>query len=179
MVNSLASRSTATLTQFWKDVLVNRQLLDEFYLETPSFGDVTLRSLHLSRLGPSVILRMDMGRYADRPRQEWIDCGCDRLQLHLQFLDVADLRLESAPLPCVVSLNFERLSLKRLALEIRGSQVDMRFTCSDSVSVGHISAYAATDDLLDAHPHKYVARVDQLLYAEVPGAEVETYHDRV
>lgn len=166
------------MTRVWTDLLVDRGALDQLYSTVPELARVTLRSVHLGRLGPSIILRLDLERFPDRPPPRWRDSQLDTLQLHVRFLGVADLVMSGSDLPVVAAIEMEPIGDRRLDVEVRSATAPLRFTSSDALAVGHVSAYRK-QNRLDAGSHRYAGRVDERLYSVVPPSFVERFHDRL
>jgi hypothetical protein len=176
------------MTLHWRDVLINRAVLDELYTDIPALDRVWVRSVHLNRVGPEVIVRCDLGEFPDRLAAPEAGLGADseaaggghhRLQLHLRFLDVADFELVRCSLPSGAAITVRELEHRRLAVELVGESVEVRFTSSDALTVGHLSTYRGDDSELDVGAHEFLGAVDRRLYASVPGPTTRVFHERV
>ncbi|MEU3460996.1 hypothetical protein ABZ721_13690 [Streptomyces sp. NPDC006733] len=55
----------------WADLLVNRPALDAFHSAVPALESLTVRSVHLDRRGPTLILRFDSGSGCGAPAWSW------------------------------------------------------------------------------------------------------------
>jgi len=176
------------MTLHWRDVLINRAVLDELYADIPALDRVWVRSVHLSRVGPEVIVRCDLAEFPDRLAAPGAGSGADagtvaeghdRLQLHLRFLDVADFELVRCSLPSGAAITLRELDRRRLAVELVGESVEVRFTSSDALTVGHLSTYRGNDGEPDVGAHEFLGAVDRRLYSSVPGPTTRVFHERV
>jgi hypothetical protein len=167
------------MTLHWRDVLINRAVLDELYTDIPALDRVWLRSIHLGRVGPTVIVRCDLPEFPDRLADGAVAEDHDRLQLHLRFLDVAGVDLAGCSLPSEAAVSLRALDRRRLAVELVGDSVDMRFSSSDSLTVGHLSTYRGTAGEPDVGVHDFLGAVDRRLYSSVPGSTTKVFHERV
>lgn len=170
------------MTRTWADLLRNPEAVGAFYSTIPPLESAVLRSVHLDRWGPTLTLRLDLPGFPDRPLPEWVDGGCDRFQCHVQFVDVAGFRMDTAGwrAPSVVDVAMTGLERRRVGVRIEGDATDVAFTSSDSLVVGRMSAYrAGSSDGVDRGPHHFVGKVDRIRYTAVPDAWEKTYHERV
>lgn len=172
------------MTLHWRDVLINRAVLDELYTDIPALDRVWVRSIHLGRVGPEVIVRCDLAEFPDRLTVSEAGAGAvagghDRLQLHLRFLDVADFELVRCSLPSGAAITLRELEHRRLAVELVGESVEVRFTSSDALTVGHLSTYRGDDGEPDVGGHEFLGAVDRRLYSSVPGPTTRVFHERV
>jgi hypothetical protein len=163
----------------WADLLRNPEAVGAFYERLPPLEAVVLRSVHLDRWGPTLTLRLDLPRFADRPLPEWVESGCDRLQCHLQFVDVADVRMRGWRPPATADVGMGGLERRRVAVRIAGEGVDLAFTSSDSLVVGRMSVYRAQQGGLDTGPHQFVGKVDRIRCTAVPDVWEKTFYERV
>ncbi|MFD7985905.1 hypothetical protein ACFV4M_21390 [Kitasatospora indigofera] len=162
----------------WADTLRNPEKLLELY-RTPPRGDVLrIHSLHLNRRGPTLTLRASLPQQAGRLREDRTEPGCDTVEFHLQFLDVADVRVTGGRLPADAAVAITELRESRIAVRIDGGPTDIAFTGNRAVSVGRLSTRAATPD--GSSPvHHYTGRVDALRYSAPPATWEENYYARV
>lgn len=163
-------------TVHWRDMLVDRAALDELYTDIPGLERVALRSIHLDRVGPTVILRCDLPEFPDRVA---VADDHHRLQLHLRFLDVADFNLLRCELPAEAAVTLGALERRRLAVEVVGGSVEMTFSASDSLAVGHLSTHRGTASEPDVGEHSFLGAVDRRRYSSVPSPTVKVFHDRL
>jgi Immunity protein 50 len=138
-------RFTIHKIQNWDRFLSNREDLSALYVSIPMLDIVTLRSVHFNRLGPTVTLRIDLAEFPDRPRQEWTDAGCDRLEFQLQLLDVESLEMAQVSLPAEMKLSVHLLEDRRLKVAARAGVSELKLTCKDHIRVGRINAYKSSD----------------------------------
>lgn len=160
----------------WVDLVRNRELIDALYTEVPPLGPVTLRSVHLDRRGPTLTLRCDLPAFPDRPLPEW--AGHDRLQVLVQFLAVDEVLLEDWRPAAVVRMDFEPLERRRVRVSATGD-VRLGFTSSDSLTVGHVSAFHGAPGAVDDGPHAFAGKVDRMRFTTVPDAWQKGFHERV
>ncbi|WP_367131882.1 hypothetical protein [Saccharothrix sp. HUAS TT1] len=131
-----------------------------------------LRSIRFERRGPGCTLRVDLPVASDVP-------GYSRVQAHLGFLAVEDVRMSGAVLPAVVSVELEERPRARLAVSVTGESLRLTLTCAEQFRFGKISAHDSPPDAVDDGQHEFASRLDQRLYTTVPGAEVDTYHEHI
>ncbi|MFI6766626.1 Imm50 family immunity protein [Streptomyces sp. NPDC050355] len=172
------ARNTIHMIQNWEDLISSTDKLREHYSKIPPLAQVTLRSIHLSQYGPTIILRLDLPTFPDRPLPEWTDQGCDRLQCHVRFLAVEDFSMRRWEPPVMADVQMEPLEKRRIKVDVLSSQTNLSFTSNDSLTVGRISAFRAPDGGPDRGKHHYVGRMDRLKYDSVPDPEVEVYYER-
>lgn len=173
----LHPRNASYMIQNWEVLLRNADRIREFYSVVPPLERVVLRSVHFSRYGPTVILRLDLPRFPDRPLSEWTEQGCDRLQCHVRFLAVEDASMRRWDPPVMADVKFAPLRQRRIKVEIVSNQTSLAFTSSDHLTVGRVSAFRAPADGPDRGKHHYVGRLDRLKYDSVPGADAGAYYD--
>ncbi|MDT0309575.1 Imm50 family immunity protein [Streptomyces sp. DSM 44917] len=138
------------MTLRWAELVANRERLERYYDAVPPLDGVLVRAVHLDRDGPTVTMRLELGAFPDRPEAEWVAEGCDRLQCHLRFLDVGDLKVSGWPLSASGGVRLERLApaeRRRIAVEVGGAGgALMRFTSNASLAVGHFAALRGGGD---------------------------------
>lgn len=162
----------------WNEVLDEGGRLLSLYSEELPLEPLRLRSLHLSRYGPSAIIRADFMRFPDLPPEAWVSLGLDCLQVHLKFLAIDDVRLPICRLPDVVSISMDEMDARRMRVGFSSSKVEFYFSASCVVDANHISAYKQSGDPLDSGRHAYLSKLEQRLYDVVPDPTVARYHDR-
>jgi hypothetical protein len=167
------------MTRAWESLLVNRPALEAFYSSVPPLESLTVRSVHLDRRGPTVILRFDLPRFPDRPLPEWVAAGCDTFQCQLRFLAVADVVLHGWSPPVTGDLVIEEEADRRIRVALRGAGARLAFTGSDSLTVGHLSAYRRSADGTDTGPQHFVGRTDRFRWSTVPDVWEKTFYERV
>lgn len=163
----------------WSALLQSGEKLLALYSAGPPLTPVRLRAVHLSRFGPAVTVRADFAEFPDRPLGEWAGLGLDTLQAHLAFGDVDDLRIDQLSLPAVASVAVEAMDRRRMRVQMSGDNCGLCFTATDTVLVGHVSAYRLTQGTVDDGPHQFVSRLDQRLYKVVPDPTAKPYHDHL
>ncbi|MFD7652881.1 hypothetical protein ACFV4N_02735 [Actinosynnema sp. NPDC059797] len=150
----------------------DQKSLARFYPQGPDFTGLLLRSIRFERRGPGCTLRVDLPVASDVP-------GCSRVQAHLGFLAVDDVRLSGAVLPATVSVEFEERPMARLAVSVTGESLRLTLTCAEQFRFGKVSAHNSPPDAVDDGPHEFTSRLDQRLYTAVPGPEIDTYHEHI
>ncbi|MCZ4122164.1 Imm50 family immunity protein [Streptomyces sp. H39-S7] len=158
---------------------MNRPALEAFYSPVPALESLTVRSVHLDRRGPTLILRFDLPRFPDAPPPEWAAAGCDTFQCQLRFLAVADVVMRGWSPPVTADVVIEEEENRRIRVGMRGAGAELAFTSSDSLTVGHLSAYARSDDGTDAGPRHFVGRTDQFRWSTVPDVWEKNFYERV
>ncbi|MEV8440705.1 hypothetical protein AB0425_25260 [Actinosynnema sp. NPDC051121] len=131
-----------------------------------------LRSIRFERRGPGCTLRVDLPVASDVP-------GYRRVQAHLGFLAVEDVRLSGGALPATVSVEFAGRPRARLAVSVTGASLRLTLTCAEQFRFGKVSVHNSPPDVVDDGTHEFTSKLDQRLYTAVPGPEVDTYHDRI
>lgn len=167
------------MTRAWESLLVNRPALEAFYSPVPPLESVTVRSVHLDRRGPTLILRFDLPEFPHTPRPEWAAAGCDTFQCQLRFLAVADVVLRGWSPPVTADVVIEEEANRRIRVGLRSAGLELGFTSSDSLTVGHLSAYRRSDDGTDAGRQHFVGRTDQFRWTTVPDVWEKTFYERV
>ncbi|RMI33197.1 Imm50 family immunity protein [Streptomyces triticirhizae] len=166
------------MTPTWAELLVDREPLARYYGAPPPLNGVVLRSVRLERDGPTLLLRLDLPAFPDRPEPEWSAAGCDRFQCQLRCLDVAEVRFSGWPLGRPVDLGVEPVgppAERRIAVTGRQDGVEaLRFSCNASLAVGHLLAYR------EGGPHLYVGAVDRhRLGTRLPDPTDGTFYGRL
>lgn len=133
------------MSRNWGEFVRNVDKLNEFYPDGIPSGPVVVRSVNLNRRGATVVMRLDLAEFPAFPCPEWAEAGCDRVQCHVVFLDVADFRLERWSGAGEVELAVTSLEPRRLRVLAEGATVRCGFTSSDSLTVRHVSAYSSTE----------------------------------
>ncbi|MEV8586765.1 Imm50 family immunity protein [Streptomyces sp. NPDC051180] len=160
---------------------VNPEVLVGLFGEIPPLDTFRLRSLNVDWRGPTLTLRVDLSSFPASVSPEWEESGVDTVQCHLQFLAVEDLSLTEWEPPvrsaaCTVELQEEK---RRMRVRVTGAGVDLGFTSSDSVVVGHVSAFRASTDGGDDGRHLFSRRIDDMRFATIPEAEEKTFYGRL
>ncbi|MGW5368433.1 Imm50 family immunity protein [Streptomyces sp. NPDC004009] len=166
-----------TVDQF----LLNSDLLRGVYGYVPKVEDgVRIRSINMDWRGPTVIIRLDLPDFPEPAPEEWRGGGLSAVQCHLQFLAVENLSVRDwhPPALCRVSVSHEE-GARRLHVEVHGEGMTLEFDCSDSVLVGHLSAFRAGDDGSDGGQHSFVNRIDARRHDCLPETWEKTYYGRL
>ncbi|QNP72407.1 hypothetical protein IAG44_25295 [Streptomyces roseirectus] len=165
------------------EFIVNSQVLSSAYGYVPQLGgNLRLRSVNISWSGPTVTLRVDLPHFPDQVPQEWEDAGVDTAQCQLQFLDVSDLRMAgwNPPIFALVKI-VSCLERRRIQVVVDAVNQEsfLSFDCSDSVVIGHFSAFRMQDDGMDGGPRIHVKRLDSHLYDSLPATCEKVYYERI
>ncbi|MFE5973361.1 Imm50 family immunity protein [Streptomyces sp. NPDC056460] len=161
---------------------VNAEVLEDLYGANPPLDTFRLRSLNVDWRGPTVTLRVDLSSFPASVPPEWEEHRVDTVQCHLQFLAVEELSLTEWNPPVhraalAVDLQDER---RRMRVRVTGAGVGLGFTSSDSVLVGHVSAFrASVDGGDDGDRHLFSRRIDAMRFQTIPATEEKTFHGRL
>ncbi|MEE1821909.1 hypothetical protein PUR61_06845 [Streptomyces sp. BE20] len=162
----------------WDGLLVNPELLTRYYTAVPPLREAALRSVHLSRFGPVLKLRLDLPRFADRPDPEWAEAGCDRVECQIHYLlREEDLRLRGLPGGGPVDVEHVLLPDGRLSVSARGPDVDVAFSAHDSLQVSHVSAYRSADGDPYTARRWFTSPVDRMLHSALPPTTRKPFYD--
>ncbi|MFF8291525.1 Imm50 family immunity protein [Streptomyces sp. NPDC016309] len=161
--------------------LVNAGDLINLYGKVPDLRRFRLRSINLDWRGPTVTLRLDLPSFPKKIPPEWRGTDVDTVQCHVQFLAVEDLTMpEWEPPVRSAFLDTQLLAEKRrIRVQVTGSGVALGFTSSESVQVGHVSAFKISDDGTDETQHFFSKRLDAVRYASIPATEEKTFYGRI
>lgn len=159
--------------------LVNPEVLNSLYSHVPDLDDVRIRSINLNWRGPTVTLRVDLPSFPVSPPQEWTDAGMDTVQCQLQFLAAENISLTDWNPPSVGRIEMSSWGREsRMRVTADGSGVALRFDCSESVRVGHVSAFHIQADGSDNGPHLFVSRIDARRNTFLPPTDEKTFYER-
>jgi hypothetical protein len=159
--------------------LVNPQVLQGLYGHVPDLQGVRVRSVNLNWRGPAVTLRVDLPYFPESPPVEWADAGMDTVQCQFEFAAVEGVSLSEWDPPAVGDVEMVLLGAERcMWVTVRGCGVVLRFVCSQSVVVRHLSAFKVGSDGADSGPHLFVSKVDARLHASVPDTDVRVFYER-
>ncbi|MFJ6940561.1 Imm50 family immunity protein [Streptomyces sp. NPDC101132] len=150
-------------------------MLDPLYDELPPLTGVRLRSVNLDGWAPTVTLRLDLPRFADR----WEGAPGDTVQCHLQFTHVEDFEMEGWQPPVTVDVTLEELPGHRLDVRVSGAGTRLRFTSNASLLAGHVSVYERAADGGDAGPHQFLRKLDARLHRTVPPTTAKTFYEHL
>lgn len=123
----------------------NTNALTDIYPDGFPSDPVAIRSINLNRRGPTAVIRLDMTKPPTSPDPDWIKAECDRVQCHVAFLDVREFRLESWIGSGEAEAAVTPMETRRLKVHLEGPTVRCGFTCSDAVTVRHVSAYRSPE----------------------------------
>jgi hypothetical protein len=152
-------------------LIANGEVLRLLYGATPLVlsGVVRVRSVNLNWRGPTVTLRVDLPDFPASAPREWVDAGLDTVQCHLQFLAVENLSVGVWKPPAGAAIAVTPMGEgRRVRVEVVGDGVDLSFDSSDSVLVGHVSAFRMNSDGSDGGPRMFVNRIDARRYDSLP-----------
>ncbi|MGW8556642.1 Imm50 family immunity protein [Streptomyces tubercidicus] len=161
----------------WGELLRNKEKIGSLYREIPALEQVTLRSVHFDRYGPTVILRLDLPVFPDFPLPEWVDGGCDRLQCHVKFLAVEDVSMCRWKPPVTADVSMTPLERRRVNVVIASEGVKLTFSSSDSLTVDRVSAFSSPADGTDRENHIYAGKVDRMRFGALPGVDGKAYYE--
>ena len=160
--------------------LANTEKILPLYGEVPEVRETRLRSINLNWRGPTVTLRIDLPGFPRNAPQEWTDSGLDTVQCQLQFLAVQNLSLPRWEPPTTTIIEVDNLAEhRRIRVRAQGGGVELSFDCSDSVLVGHLSAYRIRADGSDSGPHLYVSKIDARRHSSLPRTDEKTFYERL
>ncbi|GAB2722949.1 Imm50 family immunity protein [Kitasatospora kifunensis] len=166
------------MTPVWADLLRNPEKISALYGDVRGIDRLTLRSVNLDRRGPTVTLRLSTNRLPDHPPVDWVEFGCDTVEFHLQFLDVADLSMTGHGLPEDTSLQVIEQENSRVKVEAHGDSTRLAFSCHRSVTIGRLSAWNSR--AADGEPtHRYLSPLDRRLHAAPPETWKKNYYGRI
>lgn len=163
------------------DFILNPEVLQAIYGHTPKLeGDIRVRSLNLNWRGPTLIIRADLPQFPDPAPQDWMTSGFDTVQCHLRFLAVEKLTIRSWEPPVLGRLKATpQTAERRLHIAVEGDGITLSFNCSDSVAIGHVSAYRSNIDDSDQGPRSFASRIDSRRYASLPETWEKSYYERI
>ncbi|WP_078496516.1 Imm50 family immunity protein [Streptomyces anulatus] len=179
MAKSQEPRSTIIMTNHWADLLTTKRGLDTLYDTVPPLESVRLRSFHLSWRGPTIIARVDLPTYPENPLREWFERDHDTLQIHVQFLAMDELIVRGWIPSSPVDFSFSRLDRRRLLTRITGAGLEVSFTCSDSLGVGHISSFRSLASRPEGEGRSFLQPLDARRFSALPETFESTYYERV
>jgi hypothetical protein len=104
----------------------------------------------------------------------------DTAQCHLQFLAVENISIEQWRPPLTARIEVaRRREDRRIHIDVNGDGMSMKFDCSDSILVGHISAFKLDPDGSDGGPRLFASRIDARRYDSLPETYEKTYYGRI
>ncbi|MFJ3230179.1 Imm50 family immunity protein [Streptomyces sp. NPDC086787] len=159
--------------------LVNPEVLRSLYGHVPDLTGARIRSVNLNWRGPTVTLRVDLHSYPGTAPREWIDAGLDTVQCQFQFLAVEGISLTDWTPPVVGDVVFvPQGSERRMRVTVQGRGLSLGFTCSESVRVGHVSAFRIEENGTDEGVHLFMSRIDARRHSSLPGTQESTFYER-
>lgn len=169
--------SSLTVDEF----IVNSDALCAAYGHMPKLeGCIRFRSLNLNWRGPTLIIRADLPQFPDPAPQDWVTSGFDTVQFHLRFLAVQNLAIHSWEPPALGFLEAApRPEGRCLQVDIGGDGINLAFDCSDSVTIGHVSAFRVDVDGSDLGSRSFAGRIDSRRYNSLPEVWEKSYFERI
>ncbi|MFI1571487.1 Imm50 family immunity protein [Streptomyces anulatus] len=167
------------MTNHWADLLNTKRGLESLYDVIPPLESVRLRSFHLSWRGPTITTRVDLPTYPNNPPHKWSERDHNTLQIHLQFLAMDELVIRGWIPPSPVDFSFSILDRRRLLTRITGAGLEVSFTCSDSLGVGHISSFRSTTSGPEEGVHSFLQPLDARMFSSLPETYESTYYERI
>ncbi|MGW2747916.1 Imm50 family immunity protein [Streptomyces sp. NPDC001450] len=163
------------------EFIVNPDVLRVAYGHMPKLeGCIRFRSLNLNWRGPTLIIRADLPRFPDPAPQDWVISGFDTVQCHLRFLAVRNLAIHSWEPPAFGCLKATpRTEERSLHIDINGDGMNLAFDCSDSVAIGHVSAFRVDADGSDQGSRSFAGRIDSRRYNSLPEVWEKSYFERI
>ncbi|MFI1220987.1 MULTISPECIES: Imm50 family immunity protein [unclassified Streptomyces] len=166
------------MTPHWADLAVNSHTLHSLYSAIPSLDSVRLRSFYLDWRGPTLTIRIDLPRYPEHAPPEWSALGHNTMQVHVQFAAVDDLTVRGWIPPNSVDIDISRLNDWTIQTNISGAGLEFHFSCSDSLTIGHISSFRAAESGSDEVPHSFLRPIDARRFSSIPDTHVSNFYDR-
>ncbi|MFD5113177.1 Imm50 family immunity protein [Streptomyces sp. NPDC058391] len=167
------------MTHPWIDLVRNSDRLDVIYSTAPPLESVRLRSVHLNWRGPSLTLRLDLPSFPENAPTEWLKSGNDTFQCHLQFLAIDHFTMEAWTPPAFADISFSPAHDHRISVDVAGQGSVLSFDSSESILVGHMSAFTASEAGSDSGPHNFLGRLDARRFTSLPDAHEKTYYERL
>lgn len=109
----------------WTDHLINPQAVAGLYDDAPPLEDFVLRELRLERRGPSCVVRGDLARFPDHPRERW-ETGADTLEIRFSLSAIEDFSAEGRRAAGTVDLDIDKAEAG-LGVVVRGRGRDFEF----------------------------------------------------
>ncbi|WP_217253641.1 Imm50 family immunity protein [Streptomyces sp. AC602_WCS936] len=155
-------------------------VLQQIYQRVPSLRDVRMRSINLNWRGPTLTLRLDFASFPENAPQQWVDADVDTVQCQLQFLAVEGVSLTEWEPPATASVELNRHGAdRRMRVSVGGSGVSLDFDSSDSVLVGHVSAFKVQADGSDGGTHLFLSKLDARRHTALPDTCEKTFYERI
>ncbi|MFJ1911921.1 Imm50 family immunity protein [Streptomyces sp. NPDC088147] len=167
------------MTHPWIDLVRNSDPLTALYSTVPPLSSVRLRSIHLNWRGPTLTLRIDLPSFPDNAPADWAESGNDTFQCHLQFLAVDHFKMCAWAPPAVVGISTSPADDHRISVTATGERTTFSFDSSDSILVGHMSAFAAGENGQDTGPRHFLGRVDSRRFRSLPDTYEKTFYEHL
>ena len=165
------------------EFIVNSQVLGSVYGHVPQLGgDLRLRSVNISWIGPTVTLRVDLPSFPDPAPQGWREAGVDTVQCQMQFFDVDNMYMDGWVPPVFVRVGITSWAERRrirVDVRVKNQPSPFFFECSNSVVVGHVSAFRIRGDGADEGVRVHMNRLDSHLYGSLPATSEKVYYERI
>jgi hypothetical protein len=159
--------------------LANPEKIRPLYERVPAMRGVRIRSVNLNWRGPNVTLRLDLPVFPEHPPQEWADAEVDTVQCQLRFLAANNISLSEWSPPSIADIETAPCDEPgTIRITATGEGITLSFTCSDSVLIGHLSAYRSRSDGTDAGRHLFLSRIDARRHTSLPGTDEKTFYER-
>lgn len=65
-----------------------------------------------------------------------------------------------------------------MRVQADGHGVKFAFDCSDSITVGHVSAFRKQADGSDDEQHLFMSKIDSLRHNHLPAMDEKTFYER-
>ncbi|UIX31133.1 Imm50 family immunity protein [Streptomyces sp. GQFP] len=154
-------------------------VVENLLVKVSDLDEVRIRSINLNWRGPTVTLRVDLSSFPASPPQEWIDAGMDTVQCQLQFLAAENISLSDWNPPFVGRIEMSPSGREnRIRVVVDGQGMTLRFDCSESVRVNHVSAFRIQADGSDNGPHLFTSRIDARRHTFLPPTDEKTFYER-
>ncbi|MFJ9740346.1 Imm50 family immunity protein [Streptomyces sp. NPDC101166] len=161
------------------ELIINPDALHSIYGAAPVLGDVVrVRSININWRGPTVTLRVDLPYFPEAAPQSWLDASLDTVQCHLQFLAVENMTIQAWEPPATARIEAApQRDRGSVHIRAKSDTIDLAFECSDSVVIGHLSAFRIHSDGSDSGPRSFLSRLDALRHSSLPETCEKTYYE--
>ncbi|MFD4720080.1 Imm50 family immunity protein [Streptomyces sp. NPDC058431] len=174
-----AARSTTITIQNWAELVRNSADLQSLYTDIPSLTAVTVRSIHLNHFGPCLTLRIDLPKFPQNPPPAWVDAELDQFQCHLEFIAIENLELRGWIPDGRSNLELHMRNHHKIFARIESSGFHLSFVASDSILIGHMSAYKTLPNGSDSGPRQFVRKLDAKMYDAIPPVYEKTFYEHI
>jgi hypothetical protein len=169
-------RLVIVMSEGWDKWLYDRKPLAEYYSVIPKLESAAIHSVHFDRLGSTLTFRIECTEFPDRPREEWVSAGCDRLEFQLRFLDAPNVQMRWGRFPDRARISFYPAPQRRVAVEVLGEECEIRFSSSDQLHAGRMNAYKASNPGIRYHASPIPRR---LCAGRLPDPTVRWYYEKL